>query len=235
MRDLGIPAGRVSVLIAVRDGAAYIEEAIESALAQSYRPIEVVVVDDGSRDATAEVVRRYGSAVVYARQRPLGIGAARNRAVELSSGELLAFLDADDLFEPGRIRRQTDALAHDPDLEAVFGRVTEFVQPGIPARSRDVLRQPRDRAPSHLVTAMLIRRSAFERVGPFDTDLVRNVTVEWYSRALDAGLRSVTLEDVVLRRRLHGANVGVRRWDGGHELVAIARAALERRRISGSA
>ena len=69
----------VSVLIAVRDGAAYLGEAIESALDQSYRPIELVVVDDGSRDGTAEVVSRFGSVVVYERQPPVGMSAGRTR------------------------------------------------------------------------------------------------------------------------------------------------------------
>ena len=225
-------APTVSVLIAVRDGAAYLGEAIESTLSQSYRPIELVVVDDGSQDDTGTVALRYGSEINYARQAPLGMGAARNRSVELSTGELLAFLDADDVLEPERLRRQASALARAPDLEAVFGRITEFIEPGLPEDARADLRLPREGVPSHLVTAMLIRRSAFERIGPFAVDQPLNVGVEWYSRALDAGLRSEMLDHVVLRRRLHGANVGVVRWDGGHELVRIARATLERRRAS---
>jgi hypothetical protein len=80
---------------------------------------------------------------------------------------------------------------------------------------------------------MLIRRSAFERIGPFDVDHRINVTVEWYARALDAGLRSLMLDAVVLRRRLHGANHGVARWDAGRQLLRIARSSIERRRASG--
>lgn len=225
-------ASTVSVHMAVRDGAAYLAQAIESVLGQSYRPLELVVVDDGSVDETAKVVERFGSELVFERRPPLGISAARNRAAELSTGELLAFLDADDLFEPERLMRQAAALARDPRLEAVFGHTCEFVEPGLSLAARAELRPPRPAAPSHLVSAMLIRRSAFERIGGFAVDHAVNVGVEWYARAIAAGLSSAMLDEVVLRRRLHGSNLGIVRWDGGDGLLRIARAALERRRTS---
>jgi glycosyltransferase involved in cell wall biosynthesis len=223
----------ISVLIPVRDGAAYLAEAIGSALSQSHRPTEVIVVDDGSQDDTGEVAARFGSEIVYLRQAPLGSGAARNRAVEASSGDLLAFLDADDVFLPRRLERQVQVLIQDPSVEAVFGRVTEFIEGDLPTHADAALRHPMSDVPSHLATAMLIRRAAFERVGRFEIDQDVNVTVEWYARAQDAGLRSVMLDDLVLRRRLHAANIGMTRWDAGHELVRIARESIERRRADG--
>ncbi len=227
-------APSISVLIPVRDGAAYLGEAIDSALSQSCRPAEVVVVDDGSQDDTRRIAERYGAEVTYVPQEPLGISAARNRAVGVSTGALLAFLDADDLFEPDRLRVMSSALVVNATLEAVFGCVTEFVQPGLSQQTMTALRRPRERQPSHLITAMLIRRSAFERVGPFEMDQSVNLTVEWYARALAAELQGAMLDEVVLRRRLHGANVGITRWDSGQQLVSIARASLERRRAAGT-
>jgi glycosyltransferase involved in cell wall biosynthesis len=226
-----VPRPTISVLIPVRDGAAYLAEAIESARSQSLPPDEVIVVDDGSTDASGEVAGRYRD-VRYVRQDPLGISAARNCAVAFSSGDLLAFLDADDVFEDDRLRHMVEPLAKHAELEAVFGCVTEFVQAGLPDRPRAALRTPKRREPSHLITAMLIRRAAFDRIGSFSTDQDVNVTVEWYSRALAADLRSVMLDRVVLRRRLHDANVGVTRWDSGRQLVRIAQESLERRRVT---
>jgi len=222
----------VSVLIAVRDGEPYLPGAIESALGQGYRPLEVVVVDDGSRDGSAAVAERFGAPVTVVRQEALGIGAARNRAVEASAGDLLAFLDSDDLFEADRVQRQVDALAADATLEAVFGRVDEFLEPGLSDEARDALRQPREGVAAPILPAMLIRRSAFERVGPFAPDQPIGVNIEWYARALDAGLRSATIDAVVLRRRLHGANLSVTRWDQRQRLVDIARERLRRMRSS---
>jgi glycosyltransferase involved in cell wall biosynthesis len=96
----------ISVMIGVYDAERYLAEAIDSVFAQSYRPLELIVVDDGSDDGSGEVARRYGDKLTYARQENAGNGSARNHAVRLASGDLFAFLDADDRFLPGKLARQ---------------------------------------------------------------------------------------------------------------------------------
>lgn len=223
-------ATTISVVVPVLDGR-FLGEAIESVLAQDYRPIEIVVVDS-SDGGVREIVDRYGALIRYGWQAPAGIAAARNLGIEMATGELLTFLDSDDLFEPGRLSLQASVLDRDPSLEAVFGLVTEFVQPGLPAGSEAALRTPRDSFASHLVWTMLIRRAAFDRIGSFEEEYVVGETVEWYARALSSGLRSIMLDRVVSRRRLHDANTGLRRWDAREDFVRVAREALRRRRAS---
>src|SRR5205085_7650195 len=97
------------VLIPVGDGAASIREALESALGQTYRRIEVIVVDDGSRDRTPEIVEeraRRDARLRLVTQANRGVAAARNRALSSATGELVAPLDADDLWDPSKIERQ---------------------------------------------------------------------------------------------------------------------------------
>ncbi len=223
-------AATVSVLIPVLDGR-FLGEAIESVVSQEYRPLEIVVVDS-SEGGTRQVVEPYGPLVRYEWQAPAGIGPARNRGVELASGELLTFLDSDDLFEPGRLRLQASVLKRDPSLEAVFGCVSEFVQPGLSVSERAALRLPLEMFPSHLAWTMLIRRPAFDRIGSFATDYVVGDTVEWYARARSQGLRSVMLDRIVARRRLHDGNTGLTKWDARGEFARIAREAVERHRSS---
>jgi glycosyltransferase involved in cell wall biosynthesis len=110
-------SGRVSVVIPVRDGAAYLSEAIDSVFAQTHAPDEVVVVDDGSVDATPEVIARYGSRVTAIAQPRLGNASASNRGVEASSGEFIAFLDADDLWLPEKLALQLEILGRDEDID----------------------------------------------------------------------------------------------------------------------
>ena len=129
----------VSVMIGAYNAAPYLGEAIESALGQDYEPIELIVVDDGSTDGTAEVARRYSQARVI-QQENGGNGSARNRAVENASGELYAFLDADDLFTPGKLSLQKAALDADPTLDMVFGHVREFFSPELDEETRAGLR-----------------------------------------------------------------------------------------------
>ena len=93
----------VSCVIAVFNGAAFLHEAIDSLLAQTYpREVEIVIVDDGSTDDTASVINRYGDRVRTLSQKNHGVSIARNRGVEMSNGQLLCFLDADDRMEPRR-------------------------------------------------------------------------------------------------------------------------------------
>ena len=95
----------VTVMIGVYNAEAYVAEAIESVLAQSYSPIELIVVDDGSDDGSGDVARSYGERLTYIRQERQGNGAARNTAVGAARGDFFAFLDADDLWLPSYLER----------------------------------------------------------------------------------------------------------------------------------
>jgi glycosyltransferase involved in cell wall biosynthesis len=217
-------------MIPVYNGEAYLAEAIGSALAQSYRPIEIVVVDDGSDDASGEVARRFGDAVRFERQLRRGNGAARNRAVALATGALFMFLDADDRIVPGALERLAGVLERDPSLQAVYGHVREFVSPDVEAEARAHLRPPLDRIAGCLPTNMLMRRDAFLRVGGFATDLRVGVTVDWSARAQELGMATVLLDDVLFERRLHAANNGLREQEHRRHYLRVVKAALDRRR-----
>jgi glycosyltransferase involved in cell wall biosynthesis len=217
-------------MIPVYNGEAYLGEAIGSALAQSYRPIEIVVVDDGSDDASGEVARRFGDAVRFERQLRRGNGAARNRAVALATGALFMFLDADDRIVPGALERLAGVLERDPSLQAVYGHVREFVSPDVEAEARAHLRPPLDRIAGCLPTNMLMRRDAFLRVGGFATDLRVGVTVDWSARAQELAMATVLLDDVLFERRLHAANNGLREQEHRSHYLRVVKAALDRRR-----
>ena len=100
----------VSVIIPTFNRAGVVTRAIDSVLGQTYRPVEVVVVDDGSTDRTPEVLRSYGDAIVSVVQDNTGPAAARNRGIRESRGALIAFLDSDDLWLPAKLQRQVDLL-----------------------------------------------------------------------------------------------------------------------------
>jgi hypothetical protein len=103
-----MPEPSVSVLVAVHDGEAFLGEALESALAQEHAPLELIVVDDGSADASAELAAAYGARVI--RQANAGTAAAVNTARDAARGELLALLDADDRWPGDKLARQVEAL-----------------------------------------------------------------------------------------------------------------------------
>jgi glycosyltransferase involved in cell wall biosynthesis len=220
----------ISVMIPVYNGEAYLGEAIDSVLGQSYRPIEIIVVDDGSDDASGDVARRYGDVVLYQRQPRGGNGAARNRAVALANGDLFTFLDADDRLASGALERLARVLEDDPSLQAVYGHVREFVSPNIDAESLARLRPPIERVAGCLPTNMLMRRDAFLRVGDFATNLRVGVTVDWSARADELGMTTTLVDDVLFERRLHGNNNGIREREHRSHYLHVVKAALDRRR-----
>ena len=220
----------VSVMIPVYNGEAYLGEAIDSVLQQEYRPIEIIVVDDGSDDGTGEVARRYGDAVRYTRQDRAGNGAARNRAVALATGDLFTFLDADDRLVPDTIQGLVSTLTENPTLEAVYGHVREFISPDLDAEALARLRPPIDRIAGCLPTNMLMRRATFLRVGDFPTHLRVGVTVDWSARADEMGLSTILLDDVLFERRLHANNNGIREREHRSHYLQVVKAALDRRR-----
>jgi glycosyltransferase involved in cell wall biosynthesis len=219
----------VSVLITAYNAENYLAEAIESALAQTYPQVEIVVVDDGSTDGTSDVVRRY-SRVRSHRQDRAGIGAARNTAVALATGEFLTFLDADDRFPPDKLDIQLRAFAAEPALDVVYGHVREFVSPDLSPEERARIRPAVPYHESHLSGVMLIRRAAFDRVGAWQVGLRVGTGVEWYTRSLEAGLQTTVLPDVLLERRLHLSNNGLQEADHRIQYASIVKAALDRRR-----
>jgi glycosyltransferase involved in cell wall biosynthesis len=222
----------ISVIIGVYNAEPYLAEALDSVLMQDYRPLELIVVDDGSTDASGEVAQRYEE-VHFIRQANGGNGSARNTGVEAATGEFLAFLDADDRFTEGKLSLQMRALDGDPDLDMVFGHVQEFISPELDTETRASIRAPAATPmPWTAPNLMLIRRASFDRVGLFSTAVRVGVTVDWFARADEAGLRHRILPETVLERRIHTQNNGLRERDSRSQYLHVLKAALDRRRAA---
>ncbi len=218
----------VSVVIPVRDHAAYIGEAIESVLAQTRPVAEVIVVDDGSTDGSADVAERFGPPVRVLRRPPAGGPAARNTGVAASGGAVLTFLDADDVWPPDRLALMLDRLEADDGPDLVFGLLEEFRTPEVKART---LPEPRPAAPATMTSTLLLDRMTFDRVGPFSADIAIADFAPWLTRARALGLREAIVDAVVTRRRVHPVNAAA--WKNQRKgLTAAIRAALAERRSS---
>jgi len=128
-KETGGPA--VSVIIPTYNCARYLPEAIDSALAQTYRPLEIVVVDDGSVDDTPAILASYGKSVLVVRQDNRGLPAARNVGIRHASGECIAFLDADDVWLPDKLAVQIAALSGTPEAGIAFTDAEAFAEGGV--------------------------------------------------------------------------------------------------------
>ncbi len=220
----------ISVIIPVYNAERYLAAAIESVLAQTAAPDEIIVVDDGSTDGSAAVARRMAS-VCYRWQAQAGASHARNQGLAAATGDWLAFLDADDLWTPDKLAKQRVVLETQPSVDMVFGQVQQFYSPVIPVTERRPPLPGGAQMTGYHVGAMLIRRAAFERAGPFDPQLQVAHFLEWYGRAETLGLQSVILPDVVMKRRIHTTNLGIRAHDRARlEYLKLARGKLDQGR-----
>lgn len=206
---------RVSVFIPTYNRVGYLEEAIESVLAQTYGDLEVVVVDDGSDDGTEELVRSYNETdrpgrVRYVGQPHLGIAAARNRAVREASGELIAWCDSDDLWEPTKLERQVAYLDAHPSCAIVFCLVRSFTaipEEDLGERQRAVMAL-HARGYRYYMASACVRREVFERCGTFDEGRAYAEDDEWVARVCAAGVAiDHCIDEPLYLRRVHDGQV----------------------------
>jgi glycosyltransferase involved in cell wall biosynthesis len=222
----------VSAIVPVRNCERYLAEALESALAQTYLPVEIFVVDDGSADGSGEIAKSYVPAVRYIFQTSAGAAAARNRAIPLAKGEFFAFLDADDVWLPDKLALQMAAFDAEPDLDIVTGHVRQFISPELDAEGMKGVYCPPEPMPGYIPSAILVKREAFFRVGLFDENYPAEYQMEflnWCARAKELGLHIKVLPELVARRRLHQTNQE-RSRNSRLEIVRILKASLDRRR-----
>lgn len=220
----------MSAAIPVRDGEAYLAEAIESVLAQSRPCDQVIVVDNGSTDRSAEIARGFGPAVeVVSEPRP-GIGAARNAAMAVASGDYVAFLDADDLWQPEKTRLQLAAFEAKPDLQLAFGHVLQFVSPDVAAADAATLSVPPGPQPGLYIGAMMARRSAVEAIGPWAEDVAVSDGLSFLLHARELNLAQAMLPETVTHRRVHGENHSIQNRGERSEFARQLKRSLDRRR-----
>lgn len=223
----------VSVLIPVFNGARFLLEALDSARGQTYRPIEVVVIDDGSADDSARIAESQPG-VVCLRGPHQGEAAARNAGLAQARGELVAFLDADDRWHPEKLGRQVAALAAEPGRPGVLCRFRNFLDAGAARpewlRPETFLEERAGSMPS--LCTLLGRRTTFATVGPFRPELEGSSDLDWFVRAADAGLAFPMLPEVLVERRLHDANMSYGSRGSSQRLLRIFRDSIARKRAA---
>jgi GT2 family glycosyltransferase len=226
----------VSVVIPAFNGGAYVETAIRSVLAQTLQPAEIVVADDGSTDGTADLVRGIGSqcpTLQLIEQANRGAGAARNAGVRATTGDLLAFLDCDDLWYPSKLQRQVAYLAANPDCVVVGARMDYYGEVG---RLRGVVGEPTPderqadiRAAEYMpmqLSSWLVRRTAFEAAGGFDEGLRQVQDVDLLARLARFGSVHILPGESQGGYRLHGSSATSASFFNTRTLVRFVRARL---------
>ena len=236
------PPPLVCVVMPAHDVAPYVAEAVRSALSQTHPRVELIAVDDGSTDGTGKVLdaltREWtgeGRRMVVRRQANAGAAAARNAALAAASGEIVAFLDADDRWHPELVARMVAALSADPSIDLAVPRWRYVDAEGrpigveTPGEGRFGLADLLGDNPIHSATGVALRRGTLERAGGFDPELRACIDLDLWVRAIDAGSVGVVPGALADYRRRPGQITGdwrrmERAWTRVHDkLVAAGR------------
>lgn len=196
----------VSVIIPVCNGASYLLESVASILIQNYPNIEIIVVDNGSMDGIDDIVQRLPVDVrVIKQDRAIGLTAARNRGILEASGELIAFLDVENLWPEGRLKILLDLLSKDGVYDVVQG-LGRILKEDAGTSPHDSVSPLTDSFPQH-VAAAIYRREVFQTAGLFDEAVGVRDDTDWFNRAGEYGLKIRQADQVTLLIRHHGPNL----------------------------
>lgn len=204
---------RISVVIPVFNGERYLEQAIASALGQSYAPHQVIVVDDGSTDSSREIAKSFGASIVHLVQANQGPSAARNFGVDRSTGEWVAFLDADDYWCDDKLELQAAVIRNDPGVDLVYTGWSLIGADGvrsIKARPPDWVKRRLPYQCPLIPSTVLVRRSLLQSY-PWSTDF-RSSEDWWLFYRLSRHARFSAIEASTSFYRQHDESLTQRDW-----------------------
>jgi glycosyltransferase involved in cell wall biosynthesis len=201
----------ISVLIPTYNRAKYIKQAIDSVTAQDYRPLEIIVVDDGSRDSTKEIVKKYDKNIVkYFYQKNKGISGARNACLAKAKGEYIAWLDSDDYYLPGKLTAQMNYMRKHSDCEIVFTEYKNFLENEEVKNNKiamDIVRREKEAEYKTCLASSLAKKLFYEKVGKFpekyktaEDDFILNT-----AESLKINLSNF-INKIFYKRRIHNDN-----------------------------
>lgn len=223
----------VSVIIPVYNGAKYLAEAVASIVRQDHAPLEIIIVDDGSTDETSAVARSLPGNIRYIYQPNSGAASARNLGLEMAIGDVICFLDADDMWSDDKLAVQLALLSADDALQVALGSASYFREayPGDTQGQYDFYPES---FPLLGLGAVAARRRVFDQVGLLDPELTYFEDVDWCIRVREAGISMLVHPEVVWLYRRHKENITNQKERMNHYFVLALKKSLDRRRAKGS-
>ncbi len=224
---------KVTAIIPAYNSAAYIADALESIVWQTVVPAEIIVVDDGSTDCTAEIAESIAGVTVI-RKPNAGVSSARNTGARAARGDLLAFLDADDVWLPDKLALQVAAFESTNGTEMCWGYHVNFKEPGSVQPSWMPQEWMHEEMKFMLPSTLVVTPSCFERGIYFDETMTHGEDTDWLLRVRSAGVQEAVVHDVLVLRRIHSTNVSHNLQKGlAGTMTALRRAVSARRAQAG--
>lgn len=223
---------KISVIIPAYNAEKYLSDAIVSVLKQTVPVDEIIVVDDGSTDGTKTIAQEFNKNVQYVYQENKGVAAARNKGLNLSKGDFITFIDADDIWLKNKIELQLQLFKKTPEAEMIIG----FLQRVYKESNEEFFKVFDGDEPGIFVLQLgstLIRKEVFKKVGNFDEEMTLSEDLDWFLRSREEGINVEVHEDVVQLYRQHEKNITKNRKVTNSFMLKAFKKSLERRRETG--
>lgn len=196
----------ISIIIPVKNGENYLPEALEGIKKQNLN-VEIIVVDDGSTDNTAQLAEKLGCTVLK-HEKCLGPVIAKNNALKIAQGDFILFHDHDDIMNPNSLAMFYNELETNPQISAVMAKVQDFYSPDMPEEEQKKTIIKKDPYWGLFTGAVLMRKSVFDTIGPFNENITAGEIIDWQSRMQQFNLQIKKIDYVSTQRRIHASNFG---------------------------
>jgi len=226
---MGSPLFFVSAVIPVYNGEAFLSEAVESIRQRGYRPLEIIILEDGSTDNTKRIARGLNGDVHYIYRPNSGLPAARNRGLQISQGNVIGFLDVDDLWRRDKLECQLAHLNEASSADIVIGYTRILMLMDI-VEGKHIFKKWADPIFALSVGSALFRRSVFETVGCFDEARRYCDDWDWFMRARECGVTMLVHTEVTQFYRRHVRNMTNQEKLGNHYFTKMLKKSVDRRR-----
>ncbi len=220
----------VSVIVPVYNAAKYLEEALDSIFGQTYPNLEVIAVNDGSTDDSLQILMTYTSRITIIDSTNRGAPSARNQGIAVAKGSFLAFLDADDIWHSDKLNIQVNLLQNAPDVDMTYCSFQEFLSPDLSPEQQATRIVKKGVISASLAGTSLMRSTSFHKVGFFSEAREAGDFMDWMARANETGLRVVSTEHCLYRRRSHADNNSLKQESLHRDYLEVIRENLRRKR-----
>jgi len=197
----------VSVIMPIHNGERFLAEAIQNIKSQNYRPLEIILIDDGSTDRTETIAGQFKEDIRYIYQQKKGSFAARNVGIKMAKGDVIAFLDVDDLWEENTLSKQVKYLSGNSSVDIVQGLIQEMTLDESSKHDDLVFDESSEPYQFINVGSAVYRKEVFNSVGLFDETLKQSADTDWFYRAWRANVSKHVIKEVALLYRKHDSNV----------------------------
>lgn len=219
---------KISVIVPLYNTEKYIEEAILSLLNQTIKIDQIIVVDDGSTDNGAEIVKKYPQIQLIQKENE-GLKKTLNCGLSHATGDFIGFLDADDRWKSDKLKVQLDFLVNHPEVDIAFVNSERFKMVNI--ENGKSLEEKIDVMNGKTLPTGLYRKQVFDIVGIFSIEKQFHNFMEWLDRAQFKNINMVMINEVLYERRIHDSNMGiVEKQNQREQYLATLKAALDRKR-----